>query len=42
MTNISLTSEMTVKLIDSMASDIHVTRAAQVSAKRENNPQTHG
>ena len=40
MTNVSLTSEMTVKLIDSMASDIHVTRAAQVSAKGENNPET--
>lgn len=40
MTEITLTSDITVKLIDSMASDIAVTRAAQVSVKGENNPET--
>jgi len=40
MTQIELTSEITVKLIDSMASDLGVTRAAQVSVKGENNPDT--
>lgn len=40
MTDITLSSEMTVKLIDSMASDISVTRSAQVSVKGENNPDT--
>ena len=40
MTTIETSSEMTVKLIDSMASDMHVTRAAQVSVKGENSPNT--
>lgn len=40
MTDVQFTSEMTVKLIDCMASDISVTRAAQVSVKGENNPET--
>jgi len=40
MTQIELSSEITVKLIDSMASDLAVTRAAQVSVKGENNPDT--
>jgi len=33
-------SDVVVKLIDSMASDMAVTRAAQVSVKGENNPET--
>lgn len=40
MTEITMTSDITVKLIDSMASDVAVTRAAQVSIKGENNPDT--
>lgn len=40
MTTVELTSEITVKLIDSMASDLAVTRAAQVSVKGENSPGT--
>lgn len=37
---IEMSTEMTVKLIDQMASDRSVTRAAQVSVKGENNPDT--
>lgn len=37
---LSFTSEMTVKIIDWMASDLSVTRSAQVSVKGENNPNT--
>ena len=40
MTNIEFSSEMTVKLARSMASDDMVVQAAQVSAKGENNPDT--
>lgn len=40
MTTITLSSDITVKLIDSMASDLSVTRAAQVSVKGENKPET--
>ena len=40
MTDIQFSSEMTVKLVRSMASDDMVIQAAQVSAKGENNPQT--
>jgi len=40
MTKVTLLSTMEVKLIDHMASDIAVTRAAQVSVKGENNPDT--
>ena len=40
MTNIEFSSEMTVKLVRSMASDDMVVQAAQVSAKGENNPET--
>lgn len=40
MTEITFTSDMTVKLIRSMASDDMVIQAAQVSAKGENNPDT--
>lgn len=40
MQTIEMSSEMTVKLIDHMASDRAVTRAAQVSVKGENNPNT--
>lgn len=40
MSDVQLSSEIHVKLIDSMASDIAVTRAAQVSVKGENNPET--
>ena len=40
MTNIEFSSEMTVKLVRSMASDDMVVQAAQVSAKGENNPDT--
>lgn len=39
-TTVHLTSDMPVKLIDSMASDVSVTRSAQVSVKGENNPDT--
>lgn len=38
--DIQFTSEMTVKLVRSMASDDMVVQAAQVSAKGENNPET--
>lgn len=37
---IEFSSEITVKLIDSTASDLSVTRSAQVSVKGENNPNT--
>lgn len=40
MTDIEFSSEMTVKLVRSMASDDMVVQAAQVSAKGENNPAT--
>ena len=40
MTDIEFSSEMTVKLVRSMASDDMVVQAAQVSAKGENNPET--
>jgi len=40
MTKVTLLSTMEVKLIDSMATDLAVTRAAQVSVKGENNPDT--
>lgn len=40
MTDIAFSSEMTVKLVRSMASDDMVVQAAQVSAKGENNPST--
>lgn len=40
MTEIEFSSEMTVKLVRSMASDDMVVQAAQVSAKGENNPET--
>lgn len=40
MTTITIRSDIEVKLIDSMASDLAVTRAAQVSVKGENNPDT--
>lgn len=40
MTDITFSSEMTVKLVRSMASDDMVVQAAQVSAKGENNPST--
>lgn len=40
MTDITYSSEMTVKLVRSMASDDMVVQAAQVSAKGENNPDT--
>lgn len=40
MTEIELSSEMTVKLVRAMASDDMVVQAAQVSAKGENNPET--
>jgi thymidylate synthase (FAD) len=40
MTQISLRSDVEVKFIDAMASDMAVTRAAQVSVKGENNPDT--
>ena len=40
MTAIEFSSEMTVKLVRSMASDDMVVQAAQVSAKGENNPET--
>lgn len=40
MTKITLRSDIEVRLIDSMASDLAVTRAAQVSVKGENNPET--
>lgn len=40
MTEITLRSDVEVKLIDSMASDLAVVRAAQVSVKGENNPDT--
>jgi len=39
-TEIQLSSEITVKLIDAQASDLNVTRAAQVSIKGENKPET--
>lgn len=38
--DISFLSSVEVKLIDSMASDISVTRSAQVSVKGENKPET--
>lgn len=38
--DVYFSSEMTVKLVDCMASDSMVVRAAQVSAKGENNPDT--
>lgn len=37
---VTMKSDMDVKLIDYMASDISVTRSAQVSIKGENNPDT--
>jgi thymidylate synthase (FAD) len=40
MTEIEMTSEITVKLVRAMASDDMVVQAAQVSAKGENNPET--
>ena len=40
MSDIQFSSEMTVKLVRSMASDDMVIQAAQVSAKGENNPET--
>lgn len=40
MAEIEFSSEMTVKLVRSMASDDMVVQAAQVSAKGENNPET--
>ena len=40
MTTLEFSSEMTVKLVRSMASDDMVVQAAQVSAKGENNPDT--
>lgn len=40
MTEIEFSSEMTVKLVRSMAGDDMVVQAAQVSAKGENNPET--
>lgn len=40
MIEIEFSSEMTVKLVRSMASDDMVVQAAQVSAKGENNPET--
>ena len=40
MTTPEFSSEMTVKLVRSMASDDMVVQAAQVSAKGENNPET--
>lgn len=40
MTEIEFSSEMTVKLVRSMASDDMVVQAAQVSGKGENNPDT--
>ena len=40
MTTVTIRSDIEVKLIDSMASDLAVTRAAQVSVKGENNPDT--
>lgn len=40
MTDIQFSSDVTVKLVRSMASDDMVIQAAQVSAKGENNPET--
>lgn len=40
MTDIQFSSDITVKLVRSMASDDMVVQAAQVSAKGENNPET--
>lgn len=40
MSDIQFSSDMTVKLVRSMASDDMVIQAAQVSAKGENNPET--
>ena len=40
MTEVHMNSSMTVVLIDDMASDLAVTRSAQVSVKGENNPDT--
>lgn len=40
MSDIEFSSDITVKLVRSMASDDMVVQAAQVSAKGENNPQT--
>lgn len=40
MTDIEFSSDITVKLVRSNASDDHVIQAAQVSAKGENNPET--
>lgn len=40
MSDISFSSDVTVKLIRHMASDDYVIQAAQVSAKGENNPET--
>lgn len=40
MSEIEFSSEITVKLVRSMASDDMVVQAAQVSAKGENNPET--
>lgn len=39
-TTVEMSDSVTVKLIDHMASDRHVTRAAQVSVLGENNPGT--
>ena len=40
MSEVQYSSEMTVKLIRSMAADDYVVQAAQVSSKGENNPET--
>lgn len=40
MTEIEMSSDITVKLVRAMASDDMVVQAAQVSAKGENNPET--
>lgn len=40
MTDVEMSSEITVKLVRSMASDDMVVQAAQVSVKGENNPET--
>jgi len=40
MTDVTFSSEMTVKLVRAMAADDYVVQAAQVSAKGENNPDT--
>jgi len=40
MTNVTFSSDITVKLVRAMAGDDTVVQAAQVSAKGENNPET--